>query len=179
LSFTIPPGPEVLWGAQRMMLFEESERPVGGKLLAELQKKYGPESGTFGRLRYWVFDARGARQTVNTTYFPVGNCLPQPVGIQSEITNGYSTRSYGASGKENNCDGMTIVTADIDTITTGRNGDPIPFPEQPVQILTIKIESVPLHHAAVEAARAVALRAQQKQDATDAQALKNRPIPKL
>src|SRR5215472_16190120 len=45
LSFTIPPGPEVLWGAQRMMLFEESERPVGGKLLAELQKKYGPESG--------------------------------------------------------------------------------------------------------------------------------------
>jgi len=179
LAFTVPPGPEVLWGAQRFMRYDENERPAAGKVLAELQKKYGQESGAFGRKHYWVFDARGARQTVNTTYFPVGTCILPPTGIQAEITNGYSNRRYGVSGRENDCEGMTIVTADIDAITTGRNGNPIPVAEQPVQILTMTVENVPLHHAAVESARAVAVRAQQKQDAKDTLELKNRPIPKL
>jgi hypothetical protein len=178
LAFTVPPGPEVLWGARRMMKYADNERPAAGKVLAELQKKYGPENGTFGRTRYWVFDARGTRQNVTPNYFPFGNCLAPPLGVQSEITNGYSQRRYGLQ-RDSDCDGFTIVTADIDTITAGKNGDSIPLPEQPVQILTITVENVPLHHATVEAARAVALRAQQKQDARDTQELKNRPIPKM
>jgi hypothetical protein len=180
LAFTVPPGPEVLWGLTRQLRFNENERPVSSKVLSELQKKYGPESGVFGRLHVWTFNARGARQTVNPTYFMLGNCNALVAGIQADISNGYNKRAYGPTGKENDCEGMTVVTADVDTVPQDRQGRQIIPAEQPVQILTMTMESLPLHRATAEAARAVALGAQQqKQDAKNAQELKNRSVPKL
>ena len=180
LAFTVAPGPEVLWGMRRLMKFAENERPVSGNVLAELQKKYGPEAAVIGpRLHVWTFDARGTRQSVNPTYFMVGNCNAVVTGIQADISNGYNKRGYGPTGKESDCDGMTVVTADIDAVPQDRQGRQISPAEQPVQILTMNMESLPLHRATVEAARAVALRAQQGQDAKDAQELKNRSVPKL
>jgi len=176
LAFTVPPGPEVLWGLTRQLKFAENEMPQSGKVLAELQKKYGPESAVQGpRSHVWVFDARGARQSVNATYF---SCNPVVAGIQADIPNGYNKRAYGPSSKENDCDGMTVVTADIDAVPQDRQGRQINPAERPVQMLTMTLESLPLHRATVEAARAVALRAQQTQDAKDAQELRNRPVPK-
>lgn len=178
LAFTVPPGPEVLWGLTRQLKFAENQMPARGNVLAELQKKYGPESTTIGRLHVWIFDAGGTRQSVNAGLFMVGNCTAVVTGIQADISGGYNKRAYGQAGKENDCEGMTVVTADVDAVPQDRQGRQISPAEQPVQILTMTLESMPLHRATVEAARAVALRAQQGQDAKDAQELRNRPVPK-
>jgi len=179
LAFTVPPGPEVLWGLRRQLKFAETERPLSEKVLAELQKKYGPESGLVGRFHLWIFDARGARLSINPNVFTVGSCNPVVGGVQADISNGYSKRAYGQAGMENDCEGMTVVTADIDPVAQDRQGRTISPAEQPVQILTMTMESLPLHRATVEAARRVALGAQEKQDSKDAQELKNRSVPKL
>ena len=179
LAFTVPPGPEVLWGVSRQLRFAENERPMSGKVLAELQKRYGAEGGVLGRLHIWVFDSRGARQSINPANFMTGNCNAVVTGIQADISNGYQKRAYGRTGTENDCGTMTIVTADVDAVPQDSQGRLIDPPEQPVQFLTITMESLPLHRATVEAARAVALGAQQKQDAKDALDLKNRPVPKM
>jgi hypothetical protein len=67
LAFTVAPGPEVLWGAQRMIHFADNERPTGGKVLADLQKRYGLRIGMSGTMHFWLVDGRGSRQAVNTT----------------------------------------------------------------------------------------------------------------
>jgi hypothetical protein len=59
LLFTMYPSKPVVAGIGRNLRFTPDTAPSVGNTVAELRKKYGPESGTGMNLLYWVFDYQG------------------------------------------------------------------------------------------------------------------------
>jgi hypothetical protein len=59
LLFTMYPNKPVISGISRNLRFTPDTAPSVGNTVAELRKKYGPESGTGLDLIYWVFDYQG------------------------------------------------------------------------------------------------------------------------
>jgi hypothetical protein len=59
LLFTMYPSKPVVAGISRRLRFTSDTAPSVGNTVAELRKKYGPESGTGMNLLYWVFDYQG------------------------------------------------------------------------------------------------------------------------
>ncbi|MCZ2102985.1 MAG: hypothetical protein LC137_01235 [Burkholderiales bacterium] len=59
LLFTMYPSKPVVAGVSRGLSFTPETAPSVGNTVAELRKKYGPESGTGTNLLYWVFDYQG------------------------------------------------------------------------------------------------------------------------
>lgn len=59
LMFTMYPNEPVVSGITRSLRFTPATAPSVGNTLAELRKKYGPESGSNPNAPYWVFDYQG------------------------------------------------------------------------------------------------------------------------
>ena len=59
LLFTMYPSKPVVAGISRNLRFTPDTAPSVGNTVAELRKKYGPESGTDMNLLYWLFDYQG------------------------------------------------------------------------------------------------------------------------
>jgi hypothetical protein len=172
LEFTLPPTHEVLWGLMRIIKFDEKHRPTAANTIAELRKKYGPESGSIaGSQFYWGFDTRGNP----IDWVKPGGCAPQVQGLQSDVTNGYSPDSHHAQDGQNQRDCSKAVM-----LSAALNLDNSEGPSKgTVVTLTVSMEHGALHRAAADATYAVALRAQRAQDAKDASDAQKRTVPKL
>jgi hypothetical protein len=59
LLFTMYPSKPVVAGISRNLRFTPDTAPSVGNTVAELRKKYGPESGTDTSSLYWLFDYQG------------------------------------------------------------------------------------------------------------------------
>ena len=172
MEFTLPPSQEVLWGLTRILKFAEKERPTAAATIAELRKKYGPETISYaGSEFYWGFDTRGDR----IDWVKRGSCVPQVIGLQSEVTNGYTPEAHQAQDGPTvrECSKAVMLSAALDLDNTEGPSKGL------VVSLTVSMEHGALRRAAAEATSAVALRAQRAHDAKDANDAQKRAVPKL
>lgn len=132
LEFTYSPSDSYLWSVTRDIGFVQGEAPTRDTILADLRKKYGPESfmqqGSYRPV--WLFDAQGkpvAGQGAtdiynkclalwtgggmgawNSLYSPVND--NQVVGrYDKQLKGGYYYSSYGKDPSGGHCHSYTVV----------------------------------------------------------------------
>lgn len=179
ILFTLPPGPEVVWGLQRNYHFATGERPSMEATIGALLKKYGPASmapSSDPRDRTkniaWVYDAQGrplgaAGAQVNLA---CGALFSAHFGGDTATFNEITTGQPGP--KE--CQSIIIATANIQgsAVTPGSS-------ELAVNNLIVQIIDGARHRATTDATRAVALNAANARNNKATEDLKKNGAPKL
>jgi hypothetical protein len=92
LEFTTPPNPPLLAKVIRYVRFPNGQPVVKTTLVDSLDKKYGPESGLYGRNRLWIFEANAKPVTRFLTPEERG-C--DPGNYSSDFPGGGDIRSLG------------------------------------------------------------------------------------
>ena len=170
VALTQPPSDPAVWGISYQVRYLPQTRPTYANTLAELRKRYGPESGTtdvggvaeqiFGVETldaYWVFDASGkllAEQDAAQFY---RFCAEYSSGVKVTLSDTSFLKGRGEWVEPRgriNCGNNTLVTARWDPSEPSM-GEPKGF------VKNLKIEGANglLHRSAYEATYAMELQA--------------------
>ena len=96
VQFTLPPNPQVVWGATRQLRFQEGKEQVRANLLKALRDKYGMESEEQPPFRLFWFLTEG------------GGAPPDPAALKAQSCSG----GWDATGvNDNENETRTVVQA--------------------------------------------------------------------
>ena len=180
LLFTMAPGPEQVWGIDRLCGYRADNRSSAANVVAALRKKYGMESVPPGpslqtQNLAWVFDESGsllpeakARQALATcgtilqTHF--GN-NDDPTSYREVQTGKYATADCGA---------FIVIKANVQsTLLNPGTSDYVAYS------LDVQMTHYSMYRTAIEATRAVVSAAAQARERGAAEDTNQRGAPKL
>lgn len=174
IAFTLPPNQESVWGVERVYNFATAERPALQVTLDALTKKYGPETtrlnaGPNSNHITWVYNAQGKPMGPGGAQLNKACTFPVLAAITGNPANDINNGTRWPA----DCNSVTIVSADI---SAGQD----PASSQYVVVtMTVSVADAARYHAAMEATRAVVLKATKSREKTETDQVNQRKAPKL
>ena len=180
LLLTMAPGPEQVWGIDRLCGYRAGNRPSAVNVVAALRKKYGPESVPPGpslqtQNLAWVFDESGSTLPEDKARQALATCGTM---LQTHFGNNDDPTSYREvqTGKyaPQDCGGIIVIKANVQsTLLNPGTSDYVAYS------LDVQMTRYSMYRTAIEATRAVVGAAAQARDQGAAGDANQRGAPKL
>jgi hypothetical protein len=180
LLVTTAPGPEQVWGINRLCGYRADNRPSTANVVAALRKKYGSENVPPGQSLQtqnlaWVYDESGNPLPEDKARQVLANCGNM---LQTHFGNNDDPASYREIQTGNyapqDCGQFILIKANVQsTLLTPGSSDYVAYS------LDVQMTHYSMYRTAVQATRAVVAAAAQASQKNAAQDANQRGAPKL